>query len=222
MIYNFLEFISPLMVVLAFLVLQRGRKLQRHWWILFLYFILSTINLGFATYLAIYNIPNLIWYNLNGFCSLLLLSMFFHSLVRGKRYKQVIGLLSAGGLVTYAVLLFGWHDNTAFFSSGYAVSSLLIIVYCLLFLNEVFTEQEVLTNHTDETIGVVSGLFTYFLCAYVIQVGYRYFTWLYTNKKVNPFFDNGTLWGIHNVIYFLACFIILIHLVRMRKEEYPV
>jgi hypothetical protein len=221
-VYNLLEFISPALVVITFLFLHRNSKLIRHLRLLLLYFVLSSINLGIATYLAIDDTPNLFWYNLNGFCSLLTLSMFFYTLVQGKRYKQIIGILSIIGLGTYLAMLYFWNDNNAFFSSGYAVSSLLIIIYCLLFLNEVFMDKAPISHYTDQTIGVVSGLFTYFLCAYVIHVAYRYFTReVFKDNQVKLFFDRGALWGVHNIIYFLACLFILVNLFRMRKAEVP-
>lgn len=184
---------------------------------LFVYFLLASINLGPATYLAIFDIPNVMWYNVNGFCSLLSLSLFFYQLIQRRSYRRLIKRLSIAGLALYVVLLIFWDDQTTFFSSGYSVSSLLIITYCLLFLKEYFLNTSVVLQYPDTMVWVVSGLFSYYLCSYVIQVTYKIFTRYFTNSNAAFYFDTGTLWGIHNVIYFLACVFIIISIINMHK-----
>lgn len=206
------------MVVIGFLLLQKHQKLTGELKVLFLYFILSCINLGVAVYLAIDTIPNLFWYNLNGFCTLLTLSVFFYQLLADSGFQRLVAILAVIGLSAYLLILAFWDDKKAFFSAGYAVSSLLIIVYSLLFFSQVFRDKSPTAAKGEHAVWLVSGLFTYFLGAYVIQVGYRHFTWQYISKTFVLVFDRGMLWGIHNVIYFLACLVIFIGLLRLRKK----
>lgn len=219
LVYNFLEFISPLLVVITFATNFKRRAETQHLRFLFVHFLSSSLLLGVAVYLAIYSIPNMVWYNAHGFFSLLFLSLFFHRIVQRKKYQKIIRALCPAGLLAYVLLLLFWDDKTLFFSAGYSISSLLIIVYSFLFLNEVFRDNCDVPSHTDNTVWVVSGLLTYYLSVYVIQITYKSFTRYFTSNGGSLSIDNGTLWGIHNVIYFLTCVFIVYNLIRGRSKS---
>lgn len=218
---NFLEAIAPLLAVIAFLCTTKQWRQTRHLQWLFAYFLLTFLNLGVATWLAFLDKPNMIWYNINGFVSLAVLSSFFYYILHSKKLKAVVVCLTGAGLLAYLVLLFRWDDNLTFFSAGYSICSLLIVVYCFLFLKEVFTIHHSLSLQTGSIVWIVSGLLTYFMGSYLIQVTYKLTTAEFLKTTTPGFLSPGMLWGVHNVIYCLACAFISFHLLKMRSEPSP-
>lgn len=217
---NFLEVIAPLLAVIGFLLTARQWRQTRHLRLLFVYFLLTTLNLSIATWLAFVDKPNVLWYNINGFTSLAALSSFFYYLLYSKKLKTLVVCLSSIGLLAYLVLLIVWDDNLNFFSAGYSIYLLLIIIYCFLFLKEVFTIHHSLSLESGSIVWIVSGLLTYFMGAYLIQVTYKLLTVRFLNAG-NTIFSTpggmGILWGVHNVIYCLACAFIVFHLLKMPR-----
>lgn len=218
LINNFLEAIAPLLVVIAFLCTRKRWGRTRHLQLLFLHFLLTLTNVSIATWLAFMDKSNITWYNINGFMSLAALSAFFYHIIQSRKLKAVIACLASAGLLTYLVLLFVWDDYITFFSSGYSIGSLLVITYCFLFLKEVFTIHHSLSLETGSIVWIVSGLLTYFLGSYLIQITYRLNTLRFLKASKTDFLTPGQLWGVHNVIYCLACGFIAFHLLKMRKE----
>lgn len=217
-IHNFLEAIAPLLAVIGFLCTAKRWSRTRHLQLLFLYFSLACFNLGVATWLAFVNKPNILWYNINGFTSLAALSAFFYYIIETKRIKTIIASLAIAGLVTYLLLLFVWDDNITFFSAGYSIGSLLVIAYCFLFLKEVFGVRHSLSLESGSIVWIVSGLLTYFIGSYLIQVTYKLMTVRFLKAEKSVFLTPGVLWGVHNVIYCLTCAFIVFHLLKMRPE----
>lgn len=194
-INNFLEAIAPLLAVIAFLCTTKQWRQTRHLQLLFVYFLLTFLNLAVATWLAFLDRPNMVWYNLNGFTSLAALSAFFYYILYSKKLKAVVVCLTSAGLLAYLVLLFVWDNNITFFSAGYSICSLLIVVYCLLFLKEVFTIHHSLSLQTGSIVWVVSGLLTYFMGSYLIQVTYKLTTAQFLKTTKPGFLTPGMLWG---------------------------
>jgi hypothetical protein len=200
--------------VIAFLFTGKQWRQTRHLQLLFVYFLLTFLNLSVATWLAFVNKPNIIWYNINGFTSLALLSSFFYHLLHSKKLKALVVCLTVTGLLSYLILLFVWDDNITFFSAGYSIYSLLIVIYCFLFLKEVFTIHHSLSLQTGSIVWIVSGLLTYFMGSYLIQVTFKLTTFQFLKTTRPGFLTPSLLWAIHNVIYCLACAFIAFHLLK--------
>ena len=215
---NFLEAIAPLLAVIGFLCTVKQWRQVLYFQLLFIYFLLTFLNLCVATWLAFLNKPNMLWYNINGFTSLAVLSAFFYHVVESKTLRNLIASLGVAGLATYLLLLFVWDDNITFFSAGYSIGSLLVIVYCFLFLKELFGVRHSLSLESGSIVWIISGLLTYFLGSYMIQVTYKLMTVRFLNAEKSVFLIPGVLWGIHNVIYCLACAFIGFHLLKIRRE----
>ena len=218
-LFNYLEALSPLVVVLAFVpCLWRGWPLPPFMRTLFAYFVCCAIIQGVAAYIASLGKNNIVWYTLNGFITLILLSRFFYQILQRPLYKRLVvyGVLSGVGL--YMVFLFLYHDGISFFSPGYSIGSLLIIIYCLLFLIEAFNVDHPLIKHGGMVIWIVSGLLNYFLGAYAIHITYRVVTRHVVEKGANhPVLTPSLLWGIHNSIYFISCVFIAVQVLRMLR-----
>lgn len=221
LIYYLLEFISPLSVVVAFLLIYKRWQRVSSLKVLFIYFLCSTITLGVATYLSHYTINNLFWYNVHGFCSLLILSIYYYQIISRPIYKRIIKVLSVLGLVSYVIVLLVWDDQQTFFSTGYSIVSLLIVFFSIIFLREIFTDASITSVYIDKTVWLVSGLFTYYLCSSLIHVTYKLATQYFLSGSPKTASHPKELWAIHNVIYFLACVFILITLLRIPRHRTP-
>jgi hypothetical protein len=216
LVNNLLESLSLLIVVLIFIFKYRDWALMRGMKILFMYFLLAFINTAFATGLAFLNKQNVFWYNLNGFCSLASLTWFFYNLSNDFYQKKIILWGGLIGLFLFLYILFYWDNNITFFSPGYAIGSLLIILFSLLYLKEELTRKNSL--HNDRTIWIICALLTYYLCSFLIHVSYKYLTNNFLAGKLShTFFTPGNLWGIHNVILFLSCIAVSINILKQEK-----
>ena len=215
--FNFLEFFAPLLVVIVFLLLFKQWKGISFLQVLFLYYLCSSINLGFATYLAFENKPNLIWYNRNGFTSLLTLSIFYYQILQNRKYKKLVLCLSSAGLISYVIIFISLDDHQSFFSYGYSIISLLIILYSLIFLREIFSLTDDTPVKTEIIVWIVSSLLTYFLSSYLIHISYKLVTKYFVgHEKKVIYIYTGILWGINNVLYFLSCVFVIVNLFRLR------
>ncbi|HYC27368.1 MAG TPA: hypothetical protein VEB42_01115 [Chitinophagaceae bacterium] len=215
LINNFLESISPFIVLLVLLAFRKHWKSMEFMKVLFFYYLCSSFILGIATYLAYVNVSsNIFWYNLQGFCSLLILSLFYYRILKTNRNKKLVLFLSIAGAMGYVIILFFFDDSITFNSAGYSIGSFLIILYSLLFLREVFSFANKDPVHTEVTIWIVGALLTYFLSSFLIQVSYKYVTEFLTSAFKEKIKDSW-LWGINNVLYFLANMIVAINITRL-------
>jgi len=214
---NLLESLSFLIVVLVFLFKYKDWAFIREMKILFIYFVLALINTGFATWLAFLNKPNAFWYNANGFCSLACLAFFFYCLSIDLYHKKIIFWGGIIGLSLFLYILY-WDNNIAFFSPGYAIGSLLIIFFCLLYLKEELTKKMNFNN--DRTIWIVCSLLSYYLCSFLIHVSYKYLTNNFLSGSLtHTFFIPGNIWGIHNVILFLSCIGVSLNVLKQKENK---
>lgn len=207
------------MVVLAFIPsLRRRWSLPPFMRTLLAYFVCCALIQSIAAYIAALGSNNIIWYTLNGFVSLILLSLFFYQILQRPLYKRLVLYGGALGVVLYIIFLFLYHDGISFFSPGYSIGSLLIIIYCLLFFIEAFNVDHPLIRHGGMVIWIVSGLLNYFLGAYAIHITYRLVSrHVEENGSHHPVLTPSTLWGIHNSIYFISCVFIAIQVLRMLR-----
>lgn len=214
LINNFLESISPLLVLLFFLALRKQWKSIGFMRMLFLYYLCSSIVLGIATYLAYLNVySNILWYNLHGFCSLLTLSLFYYKVLQAERNRKLVLYSSVAGLLSYIVILAAFDDRITFNSAGYSIGSFLIILYSLLFLREVFSFTNKDPLHVNVTVWIVGALLTYFLSSFLIQVSYKQITRFLMSAFTEKAKDSW-LWGINNVLYFLTNVFVAINVIR--------
>ena len=201
---NFLESISLLTVLVAFAIRYKSWFGLKGMKLLFVFFLLAFFNTGVAAYLAYIDTVNTLWYNLHGFCRLAVLSLFFFKILKG-RYQKAFALWGGMlGLIIFLAILFYWDDNIAFFSPGYAIGSLLIITFCLLYLQEELTGK--MSVYSEPRMWIVCALLAYNLGSFLILVSYKFLTHNYMSGKMkDTFFTPGNLWGVHNVILFLSC-----------------
>lgn len=217
LINNFLEFFSPLAVLLTFLILRKHWKSTGFMRILFVYYLCSSINLGVATYLAYVNAPsNIFWYNLHGFLSAVTLSLFYHQILKSAFSRILVAIMATAGIVAYVIILTFFDDRITFNSTGYSIISFLIILYSFLFLREVFSFSNNDPLHAEVTVWIVSALLTYYLSSFLIQLSYKNVTRFLATTFSQKAHDSW-VWGIHNVLYFLANMIIMINLVRFSR-----
>ena len=217
LINNFLEFIAPSIVLLVLLILRKRWKGTGFMKILFFYYLCSSINLGIATYLAFINAPsNIFWYNVHGFLSALMLSLFFRQILQSACSKKLVLALSALGLAAYIIILLFFDDRITFNSTGYSIISLLIVLYSFLFLREMFRLLNTDPIHTEVTVWIVSAFLTYYLSSFLIQLSYknltRFLATAFSQKE-----RDSWVWAIHNVLYLLANIIIAINIIRFSR-----
>lgn len=216
LVNNLLEPIALLIVLLVLFATYRNWKQAKGMKILFVFFLLAFANIGIATCLAYLDKPNAFWYNTNGFCSLACFGFLFYNLLKRYNHKKLVQWSCLIGLGAYLFIIFFLDDNITFNSPGYAIGSVLICLFSLLYIKEALTDD---INPKDRTIWIVCSLLTYYLSSFLIHVSYKLLTnnFLLLGAKDNKIFPPGNLWGVQNVILFLTCIAIAFNILKQKE-----
>lgn len=103
-------------------------------------------------------------------------------------------------LVTLYTALVTWTP-VSFPSYPYAVSSFIIIIYSLYFLNQLINTLPAFDILSLKEFWVITGTLTYFGSTFFIFISYSYLS--VSNKHVS------VLWQLHNIFLCIGCFIFL-------------
>ncbi|KAA9034547.1 hypothetical protein FW778_22180 [Ginsengibacter hankyongi] len=198
---NFLEPLSYFVYALVFLLkINRQRSLLNG--ILFAYYAFAASLLLFASIIAmaVDQADNTWMYNIFYLVTICVLSYYFHGLLITKTKKATVTIL----LVTN-VVIFIWHDVfsghffKAFNDQEYAICFISIVMYALLYFDQLLrnvTEQDILFQFD---FWLVSGYLVYFLGSFIIILFYR-------SVDID---DSGNVWALQNIILFLSSVVTL-------------
>lgn len=206
-INNYLEALSPLITlfVIIFTYLQKKAKVTNA---LFFHFLLSSLFCLWIVILSYYHKENIYLYTISCIVSFFTLTLYFFVILTLKKNKTAIIILSIIYIVFYFVNILFWEDNTAFNSIGFATESIFILIFSFIYFRERLLLLDLGTNYSTSTLLVVLSFFFYYAGSFFIFLTYK----LLTQKGINTNIleerkSIGTLWGIHNIIYFISCLI---------------
>lgn len=169
------------------------------------------ISFGFCLWiviLSIYHQPNIHLYTIMGILSFCTLSIFVSLSLKNINNKKLVIALSTIYLVFFFINIIFWENNTAFNSIGFATGSIFILINCFIYFRERLLMLDLQNSHPISNLWVFVGFLFYYAGSFFIFLTYK----VLTQKGVNTNLMEerkslGTLWGIHNIIYFISCLI---------------
>lgn len=206
-INNYLETISPLwpLIVLLFCIKKDTSMAIR---ILFFHYSMATLLCIVIAILSYLYIENIIFYTVFSITQFVTISFFFYFITKDRRQSYII----IGSAFLYMLFLpFNFtflETNAAFTSISTATAALLIILYCFLYFRERLILVDLDNVETKRNFFIVVSFFLYYAGAFFIFLTYRTITIEGINfSDLSVRRDIGTLWGMHNIIYFISCLI---------------
>lgn len=202
---NFLEALSPLIpLILFFFKKSSVRKLKEIMPFYYYTGISFIINIA-ITILAYLDKPNNYLYNLRLVILGFLLLWFFWQILRLKKSKQLMLLVT---VLAYSVIAFNFLiiDNLFFFSSiSNGALCLLVIFFCFIFFYEKIQTIDEEGIFSTSIFWIVFALFFYYFASFFIIITFKVITTsdirnlTLAEKKMY-----SSLWATHNILYFIS------------------
>lgn len=194
---NFLEPFSYLIyAIVLFFRLARDKSLQKK--VLFAYYLCAIVLLTIASSMAIHTTKqkdNTWLYNIFYLVTICVLSYYFYHLLHNKSKKYAVGFLLIINLslfITYDFVL--GHFFNGFNGYIFAISFLSVVVYALLYFDQLLRNVNELNILYQFDFWLVSGYLLYFLgCFFIIL----YYESLVTDQR-------GSIWALQNIVLFLS------------------
>ncbi|MEO5682864.1 MAG: hypothetical protein ABIQ88_09495 [Chitinophagaceae bacterium] len=199
-----LDILGPLLA-LPFVFLRKGRTRRENLVILFL--VVQLVLNGIAKYIMIQpdgHNNNIFFYKLNAFLSFGIAGLFMLTILKKMLAAKAFGLIAAYYTVSLVVLLIILinESNTSFNSMSFSLTAFSVCLFCVIYyLNS-------LANPGDENIIQTSKF--WLITAFFVYYGSNFFIFLTFGLLAKYNIKGLGLWGIHNVIFFISCCIILI------------
>lgn len=206
-IYNFLEPLGPFIPLLVLLFnLKRVRALFEMLLLFILYAGLFALEL-IASFYALYDKPNNLYYNCISIFSFLIISYYFYTILNSKRWKRSIKIIiTPAYIIFFCIYTFFLKKDSFFNSYSFALLSIVFIIYSFYFYWERFTIMEYERIQDDYRFWIVSSFFIYYIGSFFIFLSLEYLTSTSVSKLTQSEMKYiGVIWGIHNVIYFISC-----------------
>ena len=195
--------ILPILFYLIFLKRNRGEGL----WVIFLYCVLSLLTEGLF---AVTKQPA-VYYTFI-IVQFLLFSYFFYSSLSRKRFKYIPVI----GALAFCIVAFFNLANKRFDSTSAALSSVLVITYCILLLYELISQPDSVFVYNNKKFWVVIAFFLYFSATLFL---YLFFTAL-TDEQRHSYWAINNFFEILKNILFSISFIMKKHHSRTDNMEY--
>lgn len=213
---NYLEFLSPFIVLFSLLLCYRNWYHLKEIRILFIYFFIFTIIIGRTTWLARFTIINTDWYSLYEFFSIILLPSFFYSIITSSKLRRQILWVSIFIVPLYILLFFIWNDHIIFFSPGFALGGILIVYCANIYLIDFFFHNN--EKNITPVFWIVCALMLYHVSSVLIHGSHKYLSKLIIAKQQShQLLKLSTLWGIQNVMLFFSCTLIAVFIFRFKR-----
>ena len=191
-----LEGISPLVPFLVLVFNMKKVKSRKDLHLLLL--IYSTLLVFCVLASVLSNEFNNIWvYNLICISSFLTISFYFFHILKTRLRRGIVKLLIPLFTIFFIVNTFLLGYNSLFNSYSFASLSIIISTFCILYYTEKLTLMEEDRLQDSYTFWVVTSFFTYYLGSFFIFLTYQQ---LSSRGRII-----GTLWGLHNIIFFISC-----------------
>ncbi|MEO7801975.1 MAG: hypothetical protein ABIR81_08250 [Ginsengibacter sp.] len=173
------------------------------------YYVVAAIVIGVACYFSPVHL-NHILYNLFFFATISVLSYYFKSLVSTKTKRTLINIIFFINLGAFAYLSIVTRHLTAINNYYYAITYLSIVVYALLYFEDLLKNVNELSILHRFDFWLVAGYLLYFLsCFFII--------FLYDNFDVEL---RANLWTIQNTILFISTVSTLLASIWIRQRRY--
>lgn len=191
---NGLEPLSYFIYALSILIILARTKSNKKE-VLFIYYLMASLLIFVACYTKEVRVNRLI-YNTFFFITICVFSYYFKSLVFNKTKKYVINILF---IINLIIFITSSLISQQFFDINnyvYATTYLSIVIYALLYFEDVFRNINELNLIHQFDFWLVSGYLLYFLSCFFIIL-------FYDNVEIN---QRGTLWSLQNIILFFSSF----------------
>ena len=144
----------------------------------------------------------LIFYNINSFLRLLLLTWFFYKI--NTLYKKTY-LIITGLFLTGVIINFGFFESIvlSFSSRLFTIEAAIILFYCLLYYYTVNMNDEIKSPLALPPFWIVMGLTLYTSVNFLIFLFYNYLIKAERNYAIS-------IWNVHNLIYIVLMIFIAI------------
>jgi len=199
---NFLEPFSYLIyAVVLYIKLATDQTFEKK--VLFVYYLCATVLLLAASFLVIYteeDIDNNWLYNIFYLITICILSYYFYQILNNKVKKYVVTFLLIINLILFIIydIIFKQFYNE-FNGYVFAICFLSIVIYALLYFDQLLRNVSELNILYKFDFWLVSGYLFYFLgCFFLIL--------FYESATVE---QRGNVWTLQNVILFLSSLITL-------------
>lgn len=206
-INNYLEALSPLipLLVIFLFYLQKGTRATIA---LLFHYIISFGLCLWIVILSFYHKPNIYLYTILGIISFCTLSIFVLLSLKLKNNRKLVTVFSVIYVLFFFINTTFWENNTAFNSIGFATGSIFILINCFIYFKERLLMLDLQNTEPVSNIWVFISFLFYYAGSFFIFLTYK----ILTQKGINTNLleerkSLGTLWGIHNIIYFISCLI---------------
>lgn len=209
-IANFLEPFSYLLYLIGVLIHYRYSGWRSQQW-LFLYYLLATLLMAYASYIVEVGTNNIWVYNATAFAGAVCIGSYFYQLLQS-RLKKVVVLSLIGLYVVYAIVKnIALKEIHLFDSIGYSLVSASVAIYVLMYFHQLLTHITETNIFCEFNFWLASGYLIYFAGSFIIFLSYYYFT----QKILNTYTDEErelltALWGVHNVLLFISALSLLL------------
>lgn len=202
---SYLETISPLCPLIILLIGFKN-NMSKDTRILFVLYSLSAFICIIIAVLSYLHLPNIIFYTTLVIVQFFTISFFFINIIKDKKKVRLIIRI----MLFYLLFLpfnFTFLETSAVYTSiSTAAAALLVILFCFIYFRErlIFIDMEDIL--VKRNFFIVVSFFLYYAGAFFIFLTYKTITIEsinYTDLSARK--SIGTLWGIHNIIYFLSC-----------------
>lgn len=195
---NILEPLAFLIYTLAMIISLRKDRSGRQQ-VLLVHYIIATGLFCYATYLERTNGDNNWIYNTFHFLNICGLSAYFLLVIGNAVKKLVIKWLWVFNVCTFILFDVLMQRFLTYNPTVYAISSLSIIIYCLMFFHHIIQNVREANILTQIDFWLISGYLLYFLSSFFVII-------LYTSVLVNL---RAHVWAIQNIILVFSALITL-------------
>ncbi len=190
---DFLESFSYLIYTISvFIVLNKSKSIRKK--VLFFYYLTVTLLLLVASFTKNPIVNNCI-YNVFFFTTVCVFSYYFKSLLFiNKTKRSLINFLFIINLILFISFDVVNHRLFEYNTHVYAITFLSIVVYALLYFEQVIRNVNELNLLHQFDFWLISGYLLYFLSSFFIIL-------FYNNVEIN---QRAVLWSLQNIILFLS------------------
>lgn len=211
-IWVYLDMYAPLITVLLALLNFVIRRIKPVFidFILLTFLIQQIILNRWANYFQEINVNNHWLYHVNCVLTQVLFTIYFLKIFKSKKNKKLL-LITFSSFMIFAILntLFIQPYNT-FNSYSYAIGSLFIVSYCLLYFRNLIDKLPSNNLLSLKEFWAGAGILIYFGSCFFIFLSYHYLS-IVSQKNV------GVLWMVHNIFLTLGC---ILFLITFTKEKW--
>jgi len=205
-----LESLAYFIYAIPLFLMLKGEK-SKGKEVLFIYYVASVFFILIACYTTDVNLNRII-YNAFFFFTICILSYYFIQILLGKTRKNIVRTLFLIHLVVFTIISFKSQQLLAINKHFYAFTYLTIVLYALIYFEQVLTNITELNILHQFDFWLVSGYLLYYLSCFFIILFYAN-----VDEKLR-----STLWSLQNFILFMSSVLTLSGAlwIKYKKKSY--